>query len=113
MGPAPDLIESVVGVRPRGANCCFVVHVASISQPVPQRQYARPLQTEEIALAPLASKLNARAPFTVRQFRDASGVGRNVVIEVLEYFDGRGFTQRIGDTRRVVGDLSQIAATQG
>ena len=44
--------------------------------------------------------INARAPFTVRQFRDASGVGRNVVIEVLEYFDSRGFTQRIGDTRR-------------
>ena len=62
-----------------------------------------------LELGELASKLNARAPFTVRQFRDASGVGRNVVIEVLEYFDGRGFTQRLGDTRRVVGDLSQIA----
>ena len=62
-----------------------------------------------LELGELASKLNAQAPFTVRQFRDASGVGRNVVIEVLEYFDGRGFTQRLGDTRRVVGDLSQIA----
>ena len=62
-----------------------------------------------LELGELASRLNARAPFTVRQFRDASGVGRNVVIEVLEYFDGRGFTQRMGDTRRVVGDLSQIA----
>ncbi len=60
-----------------------------------------------LELGELAGKLNARAPFTVRQFRDASGVGRNVVIEVLEYFDGRGFTQRIGDTRRVVGDASQ------
>ncbi|MDE0178000.1 MAG: selenocysteine-specific translation elongation factor [Gammaproteobacteria bacterium] len=61
-----------------------------------------------LELGELASKLNARAPFTVRQFRDASGVGRNVVIEVLEYFDGRGFTQRIGDTRRVVGDAQII-----
>ena len=65
-----------------------------------------------LELATLASKLDAEAPFTVRQFRDASGVGRNVVIEVLEYFDGRGFTQRIGDTRRVVGDASQINTPQ-
>ncbi|MCE2424850.1 MAG: selenocysteine-specific translation elongation factor [Pseudomonadales bacterium] len=61
-----------------------------------------------LELAKLAGKLDARAPFTVRQFRDASGMGRNVVIEVLEYFDGRGYTQRIGDTRRVVGDASNI-----
>lgn len=65
-----------------------------------------------LELAELAGQLDARAPFTVRQFRDASGMGRNVVIEVLEYFDGRGFTQRIGDTRRVVGDASRIAAPQ-
>lgn len=63
-------------------------------------------------LATLAKQLDARAPFTVRQFRDAAGMGRNVVIEVLEYFDGRGFTQRIGDTRRVVGDLSQITTAE-
>ena len=65
-----------------------------------------------LELAELAGQLDARAPFTVRQFRDASGMGRNVVIEVLEYFDGKGFTQRIGDTRRVVGDASRIAAPQ-
>ena len=61
-----------------------------------------------LELAELANELNSQAPFTVRQFRDASGVGRNVVIEVLEYFDGKGFTQRIGDTRRVVGDAQII-----
>ncbi|MDE0422970.1 MAG: selenocysteine-specific translation elongation factor [Gammaproteobacteria bacterium] len=66
-----------------------------------------------VELAKLAGRLNAQAPFTVRQFRDASGVGRNIVIEVLEYFDGRGYTQRVGNTRRVVGDVSQIATTQG
>ena len=46
--------------------------------------------------------------FTVRQFRDASGMGRNVVIEVLEHFDRKGFTRRQGDSRRVVGDPSQV-----
>ena len=46
--------------------------------------------------------------FTVRQFRDASGMGRNVVIEVLEHFDRKGFTRRVGDSRRVVGDPGRV-----
>ena len=66
-----------------------------------------------LELAEIARRLDARAPFTVRQFRDASGIGRNVVIEVLEYFDGRGFTQRTGDTRRVVGDDPLLAKGPG
>ena len=55
-------------------------------------------------VAAYATELSNRAPFTVRDFRDATGIGRNVAIEVLEYFDGRGFTRRIGDTRLVVKD---------
>ncbi len=41
-------------------------------------------------------------PFTVRGFRNATGIGRNIAIEVLEYFDSKGFTRRIGDRRVVV-----------
>ena len=46
--------------------------------------------------------------FTVRQFRDASGMGRNVVIEVLEHFDRKGFTRRAGDTRSVMDDPGRV-----
>ena len=73
---------------------------------VSDTRYFRPDRLLE--LARLAGQLDAQAPFTVRQFRDASGMGRNVVIEVLEYFDGRGFTKRVGDTRRVVGEASHL-----
>ena len=59
-------------------------------------------------LAELAQKLDQSGPFTVREFRDAAGVGRNVAIEVLEYFDSRGFTKRADNTRRVVGELSRL-----
>ena len=52
-------------------------------------------------LAAIAKRLHDAGPFTVRQFRDASGVGRNVVIEVLEHFDRQGFTKREGDLRQV------------
>lgn len=37
--------------------------------------------------------------FTVIQFRDASGIGRNLCIEILEYFDRIGFTRRHDNAR--------------
>ena len=40
--------------------------------------------------------------FDAKAFRDASGIGRNLTIQVLEYFDGAGLTRRIGDARIVV-----------
>ena len=55
-----------------------------------------------------AIDLSAEGGFTVRAFRDAAGMGRNVVIEVLEYFDGKGFTRRAGDERTVVGDAARV-----
>ncbi len=39
--------------------------------------------------------------FTVVEFRDASGIGRNLCIEILEYFDAKGFTRREGNTRLI------------
>lgn len=56
-------------------------------------------------LGELARRLDAEGPFTVRQYRDAAEIGRNVAIEVLEYFDRIGYTRRAADTRRVVGTL--------
>ena len=61
-----------------------------------------------LELADRAVDLDRQAPFTVREFRDAAGVGRNVVIEVLEHFDAKGFTRRQGDARRVVGQRESV-----
>jgi selenocysteine-specific elongation factor len=57
--------------------------------------------------------------FDARAYRDATGVGRNLTIEVLEFFDTMGLTRRIGQTRQVIRDSAQIfgaadpAATSG
>ncbi len=59
-------------------------------------------------LADKALELSRRQPFTARDYRDATGIGRNIVIDVLEYFDDRGFTRRSGDARTVVGDVSRL-----
>ncbi len=54
-------------------------------------------------LAATAEQLAAEAPFDVRRFRDATGIGRNVAIDVLEHFDRKGFTRRQGNERIVAG----------
>lgn len=55
-------------------------------------------------LAEIAERVAAGAPggrFTARAFRDATTLGRNLTIEVLEFFDRSGFTRRVGDERTV------------
>jgi selenocysteine-specific elongation factor len=42
------------------------------------------------------------ATFTVRMFSDRVGIGRNLAIQVLEYFDRIGLTRRVGDVRQVL-----------
>ena len=46
--------------------------------------------------------------FGVREFRDKSGIGRNLAIEILEFFDRSGFTWRTGDTRKIIKPSSEI-----
>lgn len=57
-------------------------------------------------LAQEAAKLGDH--FTAAAFRDATGLGRNVTIEVLEYFDLLGFTHRDGNARIIIGDGDRI-----
>ena len=53
------------------------------------------------ALAASAADLASRsdAGFTAAQFRDATGIGRNFVIQLLEFFDRIGVTARRGAAR--------------
>ena len=39
---------------------------------------------------------------TAAAFRDRAGIGRNVAIEVLEYFDRVKFTRRVGDAHELL-----------
>ena len=43
-----------------------------------------------------------KSTLTVAEFRDHFGCGRNVLIEVLEYFDAIGFTRRVGNARVIL-----------
>jgi selenocysteine-specific elongation factor len=50
-----------------------------------------------------ASLAAADRRFTAGTFRDRTGIGRNLAIEVLEYFDRTGLTIRDAEGRRVAG----------
>jgi selenocysteine-specific elongation factor len=53
------------------------------------------------ANAALVARMASRGLFTVAQYRDATGIGRNLAIRILEYLDTLGVTQRIGDARKM------------
>jgi selenocysteine-specific elongation factor len=62
-------------------------------------------------LAVLAASLADESPdgcFTAAAFKDRSGIGRNLTIEVLEYLDRIGATRRVGDARVVVRDAAEL-----
>ena len=68
---------------------------------VSEKRYFTERRLQE--LAEIARGLNESGPFTVKEFRDKTGMGRMICIDVLEHFDKVRFTQRELDTRRVVG----------
>jgi hypothetical protein len=45
---------------------------------------------------------------TMRTVREATGIHRNLTIEVLEYFDRMGLTLRVDDGRRLRGHANSI-----
>jgi selenocysteine-specific elongation factor len=54
-------------------------------------------------LAQLARELDAgygEEGFSAAAYRDRSGLGRNLTIQVLEYLDAAGITKRAGELRR-------------
>jgi len=59
------------------------------------------------ALAEIAERIAPGGGLTAAAFRSESGIGRNLAIEVLEYFDKAGLTRRVGNAR----ELRRSAAT--
>jgi len=46
--------------------------------------------------------------FTAGQYKARAGVGRNFAIDLLEYFDRQGFTERVGEARRIVRPCAEV-----
>ena len=67
------------------------------------------------ALAAYAETLADELPegrFTAAEYKNHAGIGRNFAIELLEFFDRSGFTERLGDRRRVRRPAAEVFGTE-
>jgi len=79
-----------------------------------QNRFFRPAALRR--LAEVASDLASESRdgvLTVRAFRDRTEIGRNVSVEVLEYFDRVKFTQRHGDARKLIRREHELLGGNG
>ena len=73
----------------------------------PERFYARSTLAALAAIAQNTARAHP-AGFTAAQYRDATGTGRSLAIEILEHLDRIGITQRLGDARKMRRDYEPI-----
>ena len=73
-----------------------------VAQVAPNRFFL-PETVERLAgIARELAEASPEARFTAAEFKDRSGIGRNLAIEVLEYLDRIGVTRRDGDARTML-----------
>ena len=74
----------------------------------PDRFYTKGTVAKLAATAQATAQAQPTGIFTAAQYRDWTGVGRGLAIEILEFMDTLGVTQRIGDTRKMRKDFVPI-----
>ena len=74
----------------------------------PDRFYTKAMLAKLAATAQATAQAQPSGIFTAAQYRDWTGVGRGLAIEILEFMDTLGVTQRIGDTRKMRKDFAPI-----
>ena len=73
-----------------------------------ERFYLKPVMAVLAAIAQATAEKQPNGQFTAAQYRDATGIGRTLAIEILETLDGLQITQRIGDARKMRKDFAPI-----
>jgi selenocysteine-specific elongation factor len=72
------------------------------------RFYPRRSVAQLAAIAQRLAQSHPNGQFTAAEYRDATHLGRTLAIKVLEFFDGAGVTQRVGDARRFRKDYVAV-----
>ncbi len=75
---------------------------------VTPRLYPRATLAHFAAVTQVITQTVPGGQFTAARFRNASGVGRGLAIEILECLDRLRITQRIGDVREMREDFVPI-----
>ena len=86
---------------------------AGLAVPVTRTRFV-PLDAVR-GLAAKAESLADRSPegrFTAAEYKNHARIGRNFAIELLEFFDRSGFTERLADRRRVRRSAAEAFGTE-
>lgn len=95
-------VAALTGLLRRAAAVGFVVQVA-------KNRFM--MRDEIVKLAEMAEAVAAESEngsFTAAEYRNASGIGRNLTIELLETFDRAGMTRRSGNDRIIVKTAREV-----
>ncbi|MGU3667201.1 selenocysteine-specific translation elongation factor [Methylobacterium sp. A49B] len=77
---------------------------------VSKNYYALPRAVTELArIADAVAREHPEGLLTVGRFRETAGIGRNITMPLLEFFDESGFTVRIAEGRRIRTDWRVLA----
>lgn len=100
--PVLHELAGAISVEPKQLEKILnqVVKTGLLVRPVKNRFFL-PEAIPELKDA-MARAADEKQQFTVQQYRDETGIGRNLSIEILEYFDRQGVTRRIGDVRQIM-----------
>jgi selenocysteine-specific elongation factor len=77
--------------------------------PVAPNRYFPPAAVRRLAM--IATELagaDIDGSFDAATFKDRSGIGRNLTIELLEFFDAAGFTRRTGNQRHILRPADEV-----
>jgi selenocysteine-specific elongation factor len=102
-----ELVDLLELERPLLESALMRMSSAGVLFRIARNRYFLPTTLRQLAV--LCTQLvhqNELHSFTAADYRDASGLGRNLTIEVLEFFDNSGLTCRHGESRTVIADAS-------
>jgi len=108
----PTVIELAAALKLKEATLKDFLHRKSRSgDPLrvpPDRFYLRATLAALAATAAEVARASPNGMFTAAQYRDATGTGRGLAIQILEVLDGLGVTQRLGDARKMRKDPTAV-----
>ena len=95
-------LAKAINIEPRALEKTLIqiVKTGRLVRPVKNRFFL--IEGIETLSNALPEAAGGGDSFTVQQYRDVTGIGRNLCIEILEYFDRQGITRRAGDVRQIV-----------
>lgn len=102
--PSAGQLAAALGMTPPAVEA-FLKHAAETGLVIAVADNRFYLPQALARLAHAARDLAARHAdglFSAAEFRDRTGIGRNITIKVLEFFDRCGLTRRTGERRRML-----------